>query len=68
MKLQYVKPVVKKINYEYDEQIVAKSTPQGVQARPSHPSDCQYSKSNCNQIYVGGASCLMNPMSLRKKK
>ena len=67
MKMQYKTPTAKLVDFSYNEQVVATSIPEGVQARPTHPTDCQYSTGRtppCNQIYVGGVDCLIDPMSL----
>lgn len=68
MKKTYQKPAIKVVDFTYDEQITAQSLPLGIQARPTHPTDCQYSANRvpaCNQIYVAGVDCLLSPMSLR---
>ena len=67
MKKVYREPIVKKIDFEYNEQVVAQSEI-GIQARPTHPTDCQYSTTKvptCMQIYEQSDGCYMNPWSLR---
>lgn len=68
MKKRYSSPIAKVVDFAYDEQVVAESNI-GVQARPTHPTDCQYSANRvpaCNQIYnADNSTCAMNPWSLR---
>lgn len=68
MKRSYQKPAIRRIDFEYEEQVVALSE-MGVQARPTHPTDCQYSSNRvpaCNQIYnPDDGTCAMSPWSLR---
>ena len=64
MKKTYSKPSVKKVDFVYDEQVVAGSD-YGPMGRPTHPSACQYtSPVDCVQIHSGSYGCLINPMSL----
>lgn len=68
MKKHYVKPLSKKVDFVYDEQVVAASEI-GIQARPTHPTDCQYTKREgftCLQIYSPELSCSTAPWSLRR--
>ena len=67
MKKTYTAPTARKIDYSYDEQIVAESTPQGVEARPYNPTYCQFlaSVELCKTIVGTGFTCDTGVFSLR---
>ena len=53
MKRGYEKPVVKVIDFQYEEQVAAQSTPPGIEVRPYNPTYCQYLASAtplCTQV------------------
>lgn len=67
MKKEYKAPLVKKIDFEYDEQVTATSE-MGVEARPYNPVHCQYlASANMCKIMVGGSYICDTPVfSLRR--
>ena len=60
MKYEYKKPVVKMIDYAYQEQVVASSTTTGTQVDGVGNGQCTWTWPNCNLIYSTGYGCSVN--------
>ena len=63
MKKAYAKPTATKVDFEYEDNVIAQSgEPIGSQARPFHQEHCQYLQgTNCNIIYYLGSGCRTEP-------
>ena len=67
MKKAYAKPTATKVEFEYEDNVIAQSAggEVGTHARPEHPTDCQYSSwENCDLIHSPGYTCTHHPTSL----
>ena len=57
MKNEYKKPVVKMIDYAYQEQVVASSSATGTEVDGVGNTRCTYWWPNCDLIYSAGYNC-----------
>ncbi len=67
MKKAYAKPIATKVDFEYEDNVIAQSAggDTGTQGRPTHPTDCQYiSSSTCTLVHSLGHTCEIEPQSL----
>mgnify|MGYP004513856117 CR=1 FL=1 len=65
MKKAYAKPTATKVDFEYKDQVIAKSGDFGTHASPTHPDLCQYTSSaTCTLVHSLGHTCEIEPHSL----
>lgn len=60
MKNEYKKPVVKMIDYAYQEQVVASSDQGGKQTDAIGDGQCTYNWPGCDLLYTTGYSCTVD--------
>ena len=60
MKYEYKKPVVKLIDYAYQEQVVASSSTTGIQVDGFGNGQCTHSWPGCEFLYATGYSCTVD--------
>lgn len=68
MKRSYETPKVMRIDFCYDEQVVAGSGNVATYGDPNHIGRCQQSSANSCVHFWSGSGCVAEPFSLRKKK
>lgn len=60
MKNEYKKPVVKMIDYAYQEQVVASSSPVGDTIDAVGTGECTWRWPNCDLLYTTDHNCMQD--------
>ena len=66
MKKAYAKPTATKVDFEYEDNVIAQSGGDiGTLGRPSHIEHCQYtSNTTCFHFFTSSFNCETEPVSL----
>ena len=64
MKKAYAKPTATKVDFEYKDQVIARSGEIGTHGRPAHTQYCQFKELTCNMLFNSDLGCDQHITSL----